>query len=272
MKIKPFFDTHPVFRFEEFTQFMRELGVARAASWRQQLSYHRKVGNLMHIRKFLYAVKLSSIAEEDFWIDPYLIAGKATPDAILSYHTALELHNLAYTTFEELTFLAKQYTKQFTYQGQRFRSVHFPQSLVTLHQTNNNVESISRQGINIRTSTIERTIVDILDRPDLAGGWEEVWRSLDHVVHFDPEKLIEYTMLLNNATTVSKVGFFLEQRPIHLKIDSRYIDKLLPHIPKQKHYLNRSQRTKGKYIEKWRLIVPLEIIERQWEEPHANDV
>lgn len=272
MKIKPFFESHPIFRFEEFTQFMQEQGINQAASWRQHLSYHHKARNLIHIRKFLYAVKPASIAEEEFWIDPYLIAGKAATDAILGYHTALELHNLAYTTFEELTFLTAQPNKPFTYQNQRFRSIYFPKSLVTKNQASNNVKLMQRQGVSIKVTNPERTIVDILDRPDLSGGWEEIWRSLDHVIHFDPAKLIEYTLLLNNATTVAKVGFFLEQRPTHLKVDPSYIEQLLPHIPKQKHYLNRSQRTKGKYIEKWRLIVPLEIIERQWEEPNANDV
>ena len=272
MKVKTFFELHPVFRFEEFARFMQEHGINRVASWRQQLSYHHKAGSLIHIRKLLYAVKPVSIAVEDFWVDPYLIASKATHDAILSYHTALELHNLAYSTFEELTFLTSQAIKPFTYQSQRFRAVTFPRPLVIQNEIYNNVESIKRQGIDIKVTTLERTMVDILDRPDLAGGWEEVWRSLDHVIHFDPLKLVEYTLLLNNATTVAKVGFFLEQRPAHLKIDSSYIEQLLPHIPKQKHYLHRSQRTKGKYIEKWRLIVPLEIIERRWEESHANDV
>lgn len=271
-KITPFFETHPVFRFEEFAQFMQSQGTERVASWRQQLSYHQKVGNLVHIRKFLYAVKPTSIVKEEFWIDPYLIACKAAPDAILSHHTALELYNLAYTIFEELTFLTSQAVKPFTYQSQRFRPVPFPQSLVRQNQVNTNVELLKREGINIKVTNLERTLVDILDRPDLAGGWEEVWRSLDHVVHFDVEKLIWYTLLLNNATTVAKVGYFLEQRPEHLKVDASYINKLLPHIPKQKHYLNRNQRTKGRYFEKWHLIVPLEIIERQWEEPHANDV
>ena len=271
-KVTPFFEAHPVFRFEEFAQFMQAQGTNRVASWRQQLSYHRKAGNLVHIRKYLYPVKPTSIAEEEFWIDPYLIAGKAAPDAILSYHTALELHNLAYTTFEELTFLTAQAIKPFTYQNQRFRAIPFPRSLVTQNQIDTNVELVQRQGVNIKITSLERTLVDILDRPNLAGGWEEVWRSLDHVVHFNVEKLINYTLLLNNATTVAKVGYFLEQRPEHLKVDTNYINKLLPHIPKQKHYLNRSQRTKGKFIEKWRLIVPLEIIERRWEEPHANDI
>lgn len=271
MKVNTFFETHPVFRFEEFAQFMQVEGSERAASWRQQLSYHHKAGKLIHIRKSLYAVKPVSSTEEDFWIDPYLIASKASTDAILSHHTALELHNLAYSTFEELTFLTSQGIKPFTYQNQRFRSICFPRVLVTQNQVNKNVELIQRQGLRIKITSLERTLVDILDRPDLAGGWEEVWRSLDHVVHFDPQKLIEYALMLNNATTIAKVGVFLEQRPAYLKVDSSYIDKLLPHIPKQKHYLNRSKRTKSKYIKKWHLMVPQEIIERQWEEPY-NDV
>lgn len=273
MNIKPFFDTHPVFRYEEFSQYVLDSGIQkRRASGRQQLSYHHKVGNLIHIRKFLYAVKPSSIKDKDFWIDPYLIAGKATTDAVLSYHTALELHNLAYTTFEELIFSTTRPNKLFTYGSQRFHAVSFPKSLTTKNEMYNSVELIQRQGINLKVTNLERTIVDILDRPDLAGGWEEIWRSLDHVIHFDPAKLVAYTLLLNNVTTTAKVGFFLEQRPDHLKIDPSYLEQLLQHIPKQPHYMNRTQRSKGQYIKKWRLIVPLEIIERRWEEPHATDI
>jgi len=271
MNIQPFFDTHPVFRYEEFAQFMQGIQQLHA-SRRQQLNYHHKAGNLIHIRKFLYAVKPSSIKAEDFWIDPYLIAGKATTDAVLGYHTALELHNLAYTTFEELTFITAQSSKSFTYSNQHFRAVSFPKSLITKNETYNSVEQIQRQSINLKITNLERTIVDVLDRPDLAGGWEEICRSLDHVIHFDPAKLVVYTLLLNNATTTAKVGFFLEQRPEHLKINTNYLEQLLPYIPKQPHYMNRTQRNKGQYIKKWQLIVPLEIIERRWEEPHAADV
>ena len=110
-----------------------------------------KAGHLIHIRKSLYAVKPASIAEDEFWVDPYLVAGKATSDAILCYHTALELHNLAYTTFEELTFLTSRAVKQFTYQNQRFRAVPFPQSLVTQNKINNHTELLQRQGIEYKS-------------------------------------------------------------------------------------------------------------------------
>jgi predicted transcriptional regulator of viral defense system len=272
MNAQSFFDTHPVFRYEEFAQFMKEQRSQQHANCRQQLSYHHKVGNLIHIRKFLYAPKPSSIKKENFWIDPYLLAGKASQDAVLAYHTALELHNLAYTTFEELTFLTVTLSKPFVYGSQRFRSVSFPKSILAKDKKDNNIEIIQRQGINLKITNLERTIVDILDRPDLGGGWEEIWRSLDHLTHFDIKKLVGYTLLLDNATTTAKVGFFLEQRPVYLSVNAHYIKKLLAHIPKQPHYMNRTQRSKGQYIKKWQLIVPTEIIERKWEEPHVPNV
>lgn len=43
---------------------------------------------------------------------------------------------------------------------------------------------MNRSGVNIKVTSLARTIVDVLDRIDLAGGWEEVWRVLDTVTVF----------------------------------------------------------------------------------------
>lgn len=272
MKLKPFFETHPIFRYEELAAYMQAHGSNRPANCRQQLSYHHKAGNLIHIRKFLYAVKPVSVDEKVHWIDPYLIASKSTTDAILAYHTALELLGLAYSTFEECTFLTARPAHLFSYGGQRFRPVLFPKALLKENKTEYGIETIKKQGTIIKLTGVERTIVDILDRPNLAGGWEEIWRSLDNVIQIDFEKLIDYTLLLKNATVVAKVGYFLEQRPAHLSVNHKYLEKLLKYIPKQPHYMNRNREGKGKYIEKWQLIVPLEIVERKWEEPNVEDI
>ena len=272
MKTRVFFDSHAVFRQEEFTLFMQEQGLNRAASWRQSLNYHHKSGTLIHLRRFLYAVKPISINEKDFWIDPFIIAAKATKDSILAYHTALEFHGLAYTTFEELIYFSNTPSKPFTYQGQRFRAVTVPKKLMTKKQKDYGVEIIQRQGIKIKITCLERTLVDLLDRPDVGGGWEEIFRSFEHVTHFNSEKLVLYALLLGNATTIAKVGFFLEHRLSHLAVEKHVIDRLLPFIPKQPHYMNREQRGKGKYFEKWKLIVPLEITEKKWEEEDVEDI
>jgi predicted transcriptional regulator of viral defense system len=270
MKVKQFFEAHPVFRYEEFAAFMTSQGTNRPESWRQQLSYHQKAGHLIHIRKFLYAVKPS--LSQPQWVDPYLIASKAAESAILAYHTALELHGIAYTTFNAFTFLTNRQMQAFTYAGQRFRAVCQPKKLVVNKKTEYACEEIKREGISVKLTSLERTIVDVLDRPDLGGGWEEIWRSLDNVTSIDTATMIEYALLLKNATVAAKVGFFLEQRPSHFVVEQKALAKLLSHLPKQPHYMSRDQRGEGKYIEKWRLIVPLTIINRTWEEPDVENI
>lgn len=269
MKIKHFFEAHPVFRYEEFSAFMVATGITRPASWRQQLSYHQKAGHLIHIRKFLYAVK--PMLNQEQWIDPYLIASKAAVEAIIAYHTALELHGIAYTTFNEFTFLANRQISSFNYEGQYFRPIIQPKALMQGSQIDYGIELTQRSGLSVKLTCLERTIVDVLDRPDLGGGWEEIWRSLDNVTQLNTKRLIEYALLLNNATTIAKVGYFLEQRPSHFSLEKIHLEKLLTRIPKQPHYMSR-ESGEGKYIEKWQLIVPLTITNRTWEEPDVENI
>lgn len=270
MKAKQFFETHPVFRYEEFASFMASQGTNRPESCRQQLGYHQKAGHLIRIRKFLYAVK--PMLSQALWIDPYLIASKAATDSILAYHSALELHGAAYTTFTEITYLTNKQKQAFAYEDQLFRAILQPKSLIDSELTEYGVDVIMRSGMEIKLTSLERCIVDVLDRPDLGGGWEEVWRSLEFITQLNLDKLINYVLHLKNSTTAAKVGYFLEQRPAHLAVDPKYIQQLLSLIPKQPHYMDRSRQGEGKYIEKWQLIVPLEIINKTWEEPDAENI
>lgn len=270
MGLQNFFETHPVFRYEEFADYMDSQGVHRRQSWQQQLNYHKKVGNIISIRKFLYAV-VSRVTNTNY-IDPYLVVAKATRDAVIAYHTALELYGMAYTTFSELYYLSSGRALPFTFQNQRYRAINQPKALIESKQINFGVDDIKKDGVVVRVTCFERTIVDILDRPDLAGGWEEIWRSLEYTTHIDISKVIEYALLLNNSTTIAKVGFFLEQRPSYYALEESEIKRLLPHIPKQPHYMNRTREREGKYIEKWQLIVPNEIINKSWEEPDVDNV
>ena len=113
---------------------------------------------------------------------------------------------------------------------------------------------------------MERTLVDVLDRPDLGGGWEEVWRSLESVAYFDLAAVVEYARLLGSATTAAKVGFFLEQHRDMLMVDARHLDQLRDYAPRQPHYMDRGESSKGVMVKGWNLIVPLAVMDRTWEE------
>jgi predicted transcriptional regulator of viral defense system len=123
-----------------------------------------------------------------------------------------------------------------------------------------------RAGIIVRVSNLERTLVETLDRPDLSGSWEEIWRSLESVEYFNLDKVVEYTLLLKNATTAARVGFFLEQHRTQFMVDDRHLKMLYDMRPRQVHYLDRSRRKISRLVPKWNLVVPVEVIERSWAE------
>ncbi len=89
---------------------------------------------------------------------------------MLAYHTALELHGVAYSAFGQLTYVTSQKNKVFEFQGGWFQAVTSPLAL--------GVQVINRQGLDIQVTGLARTFVDVLDRVELSGGWEEVCRSI----------------------------------------------------------------------------------------------
>jgi predicted transcriptional regulator of viral defense system len=189
-----------------------------------------------------------------------------TDDAVLAYHTALEAHGKAHSVFERFHFLTSTRAKPLTFRSYRFESVRQPTALRRKHKEGFGVETLERSGMTFRVTTLERSLVDVLDRPALGGGWEEIWRSLESVEFFDLGKIVEYALLLKNATTVAKVGYFLDQHRAQLMVKDEHLQPLKQRRPKQPHYLERKERTTGRLVKEWNLVVPARVADRSWEE------
>lgn len=169
-------------------------------------------------------------------------------DAVLAYHTALELHGKAYSVHEEFVFLPHRAVRKAQISGGEFRGVSFQKALLHGRNEMYGVSKTERLGIEIQVTTRERTIVDLLDRPELGGGWEEIWRSLESVEYFDLEPLVRYTLLLKNGTTTAKVGFFLDQHRKALMVEDKHLRSLKRRLPEQLCYMERSKRVSGKLV------------------------
>jgi predicted transcriptional regulator of viral defense system len=128
------------------------------------------------------------------------------------------------------------------------------------------VRQVDRAGLSIRVTSLERTLVDVLDRPDLSGGWEEIWRSLETIEYFDLDEIVAYARLLDNATTAAKVGFFLDQNRNRLSVSDAHLEPLLRLRPKHPTYLERGKKGHGSLVKTWNLIVPDEVQSRTWQE------
>ena len=265
LKHDVFFRRHPVFTGDELAGHLARIGSHGVRTPERVLAYHIKSGWLRRVRQGLYAVIPPGVDGDTYPVDPYQVAAKMTPDAMLSHHTALEFHGQAYSVWQYFIYSAERPAETLTFRDQVFRGTKFPQALVRSGEEYRGVLTMERFGMPLRVASLERTLVDVLDRPDLAGGWEEVWRSLEGVEFLDLDEVVEYALLLDNATTAARVGFFLDQYREPLMVEEeRHLKALRGRRPGQPHYLDRSRRSGGKLVAEWNLVVPAEVLTQSW--------
>ena len=112
-----FLEAHAVFTFDEFmaaadpevSKRTRETNL-RNAILRQQA---------YRITRALYASNIG--VYRDVPPNPLLVAGKAAPDAVLAYHSALEAHGVAHSPARVATFLSSRKVTPFDVGGYQFR-------------------------------------------------------------------------------------------------------------------------------------------------------
>ena len=266
MKLNEFLSQHAVFTVDELDRFLSGIGSGNPNTRKSLLTYYRKKGRIILVRRGLYATIPLGSNPESYPVDLYLVAAKATTDAVISYHTALEFYGKAYSAFTRLLYATTSKSLPFRFQSHEIRGVPVPSPLKRNGQEMFGVNTHNRSGVELRVTNLERTLVDVLNRPYLNGSWEEIWRSLESVEFFDLDQVAEYALLLGNATTAAKVGFFLEQHKETLMVDDAHLKPLIKLRPKQPHYLMRSKREGCRWVKNWNLMVPVEILNKSWGE------
>ena len=266
MKLNEFLSQHDVFTVEELDLFLSEKGSGKPSTRKALLTYYRKQGRIVPVRRGLYAVIPFGSLPDSSPVDPYLLTAKITKDAVLAYHTALEFYGKAYSVYTRLHYLTTRRSLPVKFRSYEIRGVLVPRSLRAKGMEMFGIARYKRSGVELRVTSLERTLVDVLDRPELTGSWEEIWRSLESVEFFDIDQVVEYVLLLENATTAAKVGFFLEQHKETLMVDDVHLKPLRKLCPQRPHYLIRGKRQGGRLVKEWNLMVPDEILNQSWEE------
>jgi predicted transcriptional regulator of viral defense system len=260
-----FFATHPVFTQEEYLAAHAAHRDRSPRTAESLLTRHTVAGKLLHVRRGIYASVPLGSDRETFQVDPFLLATKLAPDAAVAYHAALQFRGKAYSVWHRFAVSTRSHVRPLNFQGNEFVAVRPPRALDGLPDLGGGLVIEAHAAGSVRITSLERTLVDVLDRPDLGGGWEEVWRSLEMVDYFDLASVVEHTVKRQSAITAARVGFFLEQHRETLFVDERHLKTLQKHAPQRPQYLDR-KREPGKLVKAWNLVVPERVINRSWAE------
>lgn len=262
-KTTSFLSAHPVFTRAEFAAaFGRP---ASSTSVTSLLKHHLKAGNIKRLSREVFAAVPAHLSAEHLVVDRFAAASKLRPDGVLGYHSALELHGAAYSEFNEVQLVSRGRPELAELPFGPCRFVNPPKALLDAGRTDYLTVTMDRLGVSIKVTAIERTVVDVLHRPDIAGAAEEVLQSLDLVRYLDPEKVVDYVELLGIRSLASLAGWWLERRRSALVIPESALDRLRALLPRSKHYALGAKPGDAVLVEPWRVLLPPQAVEASFE-------
>ena len=254
-----FFSAHPVFTRAEYAAAVGRHRGDKVVS--TMLDQHLLAGNIRRVSRGVFA-SVPKHADARRWVvDCFLAASRLRPRAVIAYHAALELHGCAYTEGNEVQAIARGDPRLFAVVGFTCRFVRPPQGFAPP----DGVVKVDRLGLHVPVTTIERTIVDLFDRYDLAGGAEELFNSLDLVARVDAAALVRYAEALSNASVAGALGFWLQRNQKRLGVPDRAIDQFRKLAPTESRYVLGAKIGEGKTAKGWNVILPREVAERRYE-------
>jgi predicted transcriptional regulator of viral defense system len=261
--VKPlsFFATHPVFTRDQFLAAIEAQG-GQDRRVEYLLRHHTASGRVVRLRRGLYASVPAGTEPGSIVVEPYLLATALQPDAVVAYHAALQFRGRTYSVWRRFHYTTSRRVRPFTFRGAEFVPVVAPRDQ---NADSRGVVEERHAGGVVRVTTYERTLVDLLSAPDLGGGWEEIWRSLEMVEFFDVDAVTAFALALDSPVVAARVGFFLDQHRETLMVDRAHLARLLAEVPKQPCYFD-PRRTRGKLVKDWNLIVPEQVLGRTWAE------
>jgi predicted transcriptional regulator of viral defense system len=255
----PFFSDAPVFDRAQYAKAVGRAPNDRVVS--AMLDQHLKAGNIRRIARGVFA-SVPKHADPATWsVDRFLAASKLRRGGVIGYHSALELHGYAYTEGPNVQVIAAGQPLTLAVAGLTCRFVRPPKGLATPGA----IEAVDRLGVLVPVTTLERTLADLFDRPDLAGGGEELLNSLDIVPRVDVTNLREQVAAIGNATAAAICGWWMENAPPDLRISKAAIEAFRPLAPKQPRYALGAKPGDAKLVPGWKIFLPPSLTDRRFE-------
>jgi len=217
-------------------------------------------GTLVRVRRGLYAQVGTNAAA-----DPYELATSMMPDALMAGRTALDVRNAVPPDRRSKVCIV--FTKAIsagrglTWQGVTMRPIRHPAALVRTGRCLVETEPVANNGGRpLRTASVERAFVDMLERPRMNGGWHELMTVVTAVPSLDLDRTVWYLKQLENATTAAKLGWILERHNERFGVGQQVLSSIERMRPRGPHYLSRTHRQSGRLLRRWNLVVPPEFL------------
>jgi hypothetical protein len=253
-----FFVANPVFSLDDAVHYLApprgRLGAV------ERLKYHLETGRLKLVMKGVYAVVPASVSADRFHPDFFLVALAARPDAIFSYHSALDLLGTSHSLWRGCTVYTAQRRRPLVLDDTTIQFLDHPGPFKSGTDLHLGTRKIERWGKLLEVTGPERTLVEGFRRSGLVGGLEELVNSARGLPTLDLDLLENLLGIYRTANLWAAAGWFLERYQSTFYVPSSVLDRMEEHKPRSPQYLERNRRG-GVLASRWNLILPRILME-----------
>jgi predicted transcriptional regulator of viral defense system len=214
---------------------------------------------ILQLKRGLYAMVPLDIGvkgAESFIVHDFVIASYLTKPYYIGFWSALNYHGLS-DQLPATVFIATTKPRP----GLKILSSKFV--FVQLSEAKfAGIEKVEIESREVNISDKDKTIVDCLDHSEHAGGIDEVAKA----IYFNHEeldfgKIREFAIKTKNVAVFKRLGFILEATGLFDKYAATFKGiRLTEGYP----VLDKLGAKRGKYSEKWKLLVNADINSKRW--------
>lgn len=202
------------------------------------------------VRKDLYVA--NSLADNLPVAEKFEIASKINENSYISHHSAFEFYGFSNQVFNTI----------FVSSEKSFRQFIFDQNLFKCVKTAKNFGITEIR--HIKTTDLERTILDSIKDFEKIGGLEELLECLKSISFVQEKKLKDYLMLYKNQFLFQKTGFLLEtlekSKELQVQLSQDFFDFCHKNIGNSTRYLqNEILKSELIFNKKWNLCIPKKL-------------
>lgn len=186
--------------------------------------------------------------------DCFQLATQLAPGAIICYASALMVVGKSHSVINTMYVSAESRFRSLEFQGMKYQYVDLPKRNVS-------IQEFPYKGGIVRTTTIERTLIDCIRAMRYSGGFENLYRSYEGIAYLNWKKLENCLKHFESPLLKARVGFFIELFKDRWKIPEGFFIRLQKLVPKNPDYFLGRRVKSGKLISRWNLIIPEQVLE-----------
>ncbi len=227
---------------------MELLGISRMHAYNLLKNMRRK-GALDRVKSNLFVRIPSHIVHDKgkYVEDPILVGKHLANPYFFSYYSALYLHGLSQQPATHFYLSTTNHLQKVDYHG----LVFYPVTLTKKRFFG--FDEIKYREENVFVSDLERTIVDVMNRPEYAGGYEEIIRSFQDVEKVEWKRLLKYLDTMGEKILFNRTGFIFDMLGKFVDTPDWVLKELEKRLSDNIYYFEKNR--KGSYVKKWKIIV-----------------